>query len=191
MGLFSKKEKKSESEIPVLPRLPKLPELPHIEPVRDKAIHQLPSFPSNSIGKKFSRDSIKDAVSGGRGEEDFYADEFSDDEMRMMREPLRRPLTEEVGADRGMRRGFPEREGRMGGTFRQEEEPVFVRIDRFEEGLKLFEGIKNQISEIERILAETKMLKEREGAELHSWENELKRMKIEIEKIGRDIFSKV
>lgn len=186
MGLFGKKEKKSETEIPVLPRLPRLPELPDMEFMGDRTIHQLPSFPSNSIGKKFSQDSIKDAVSGERGGEDFYADEFSDNEMRMMRGPLRKPLTEEMEEDIGA--GFPER---ARGTFRQEAEPVFVRIDRFEEGLKIFEGIKNQISEIERVLAETRRLKEKEEAELNSWENELKRMKMEIERMGRDIFSKV
>ncbi|MDZ4226714.1 MAG: hypothetical protein U1B79_01235 [Candidatus Pacearchaeota archaeon] len=186
MGLFSKKEKKSEEGIPALPRLPRLPDFPEMDERDDRTIHQLPSFPSNSFGKKFSRDSIKDAVSGERGEEDFYADELSGDEIRMMREPLRRPMTEEMEEEMEM----PERTGMMGG-FRQEAEPVFVRIDRFEEGLKMFDGIKNQMSEIERILAETKRLKEKEEAELHSWENELKRMKSEIEKIGRDIFSKV
>ncbi len=86
-----------------------------------------------------------------------------------------------------MGRRFPERPG----VLRQEAEPVFVRIDKFEEGLKLFERIKNQLYEIERVLAETRKLKEKEEAELHSWENELKRMKMEIEKMGRDIFSKV
>ncbi|HKZ33918.1 MAG TPA: hypothetical protein VJ142_01615 [Candidatus Nanoarchaeia archaeon] len=187
MGLFGKKEKKSETEIPALPRLPRLPEFPDLGSMGDRTIHQLPSFPSNSIGKKFSRDSIKDAVSGGRGGEDFYADEFSGDEMRMMREPLRKPFAEEM-EDVEER---PESTGRLRGSFRQEAEPVFVRIDRFEEGLKLFEGIKNQLSEIEGVLAETRKLKEREEAELHSWENELKRMKMEIEKMGRDIFSKV
>jgi len=188
MGFFSKKEKKDEMGIPSLPRLPRLPDFPDMdmEPMDDRAIHQLPSFPSNSFGKKFSRDSIKDAVSGERGEKDFYADEFSDDEMRMMREPSRRPMTEEMEDEEEEL----EREGRMS-NFRQEAEPVFVRIDRFEEGLKLFEGIKHQISEIERVLAETKRLKEKEDAELHSWENELRRMRGEIEKMGRDIFSKV
>ena len=203
MGLFSKKEEKVETDIPALPRLPRLPDFSEME---DKTIHQLPSFPSNSLGKKFSRDSIKDAVSGERGGGNFYADEFSDDEMRMMRGPLRKPMTEEVEEDEEaefpermrtvsrQEREFserPERMERMRMAPRQETEPVFVRIDKFEEGLKIFEGIRDQISEIERILAETKRLKEKEDAELRSWENELKRMKGEIERMGGDIFSRV
>ncbi|MEK6840406.1 MAG: hypothetical protein AABX79_00435 [Nanoarchaeota archaeon] len=203
MGLFGKKEKRGESidEIPSLPRLPRLPELPDMGMgMEDKSIRQLPSFPSNSIGKRFSQDSIKDAVSGGRGGRDFYADDVSGDEMRMMQEPLRKPFAEEMEdmqeEDRGKGMVFPQRQGferpGAGGVgFRQELEPVFVRIDKFEEGLRIFEDIKNQISEIERVLAETKRLKEKEEAELRSWEDELKRMKMEIEKMGRDIFSKV
>ena len=191
MGLFGKKEKKSETEIPSLPKLPRLPEFPDMGLSEDRTIHQLPSFPSNSFGKKFSRDSIKDAVSGERGERDFYADDFSDREreMRMMRGPLRKPLSEEVDEGDLEEKEFPEKEEKM--SFRQEAEPVFVRIDRFEEGLRVFDGIKKQISEIERILAETRGLKEKEEAELRSWEDELKKMKMEIERMGRDIFSKV
>lgn len=201
MGLFGRKEKKGGSmdEIPALPRLPRLPEFPEIGAgMEDQTIRQLPSFPSSSIGKRFSQDSIKDAVSGGRGGENVYADDFSGNEIRMMQEPLRRPFAEEVEDEEeestGNRMVFPQRQSERPGNgsgFRQELEPVFVRIDRFEDGLRIFEDIKNQISEIERVLAETKRLKEKEEAELRSWEEELKRMKIEIEKMGRDIFSKV
>lgn len=187
--------------MPSLPQLPRLPDLPDMGPpdVSDSlgmSIHQLPSFPSNSLGTKFSRDAVKDAVSGEKRGGEFYADDFSDDEMRMMREPLRRPLAEEMDEDRDVvTDGEFERprtgDGRRFGGFRSEAEPVFVRIDRFEESLKLFENVKDQISAIERMLSETKRLKEKEEAELHSWEMELKRMREEIEKIGTTIFSKV
>ncbi len=188
MGLFSKKEKPADSGIPMLPKLPRLPDLPDMEEYDERSIHQLPSLPSNSIGAKFSRDTIKDAVSGERGR-DFYADDFSEEEMRMMRDPLRRPTTEEVEEEIEEEMEMPRRQ--MSPGLRQEVEPVFVRIDRFEEGLKLFETIKDQINAIERALADTKKVKEREEAELNSWESELKRMKEEIEKIGRNIFSKL
>ncbi|MEK6847590.1 MAG: hypothetical protein AABX50_00510 [Nanoarchaeota archaeon] len=187
MGLFGNKEKRSEAEIPALPKLPRLPDLP-MDSMGDRMIHQLPSFPSSSFGKKFSQDSIKDAVSGER-EGGFNADDFFDEETRRMREPLRKPMAEEVEEE--IEEEFPERLEKPRQMFRQEAEPVFVRIDRFEEGLKLFETVKNQISEIERVLAETKRLKEKEEAELRSWGDELKKMRGEIEKIGQDVFSKV
>jgi len=187
MGLFSRKEKIEDSRIPMLPMLPRLPDLPDMEDYPDRTIHQLPSLPSSSIGAKFSRDTIKDAVSGEKSGGDFYADD-SEDEMRMMREPLRRPTTEEMEEER---EEFRERPSRQTSMYREEAEPVFIRIDRFEESMKLFETIKQQISEIERVLADTKRIKEKEEAELNSWEGELRRMKEEIEKIGTNIFSKV
>jgi len=186
MGLFSKKDKKREPEIPTLPKLPKLPDLSEWE---ERDISALPSFPSNNIGKKFSQNSIKDAVSGEKEDDNFYADEFPDSEMRMMQEPPRKPLAEEVEEE--IDEEFPEIPIKSASKFRQEAEPVFVRIDKFEEGLRTFEAIKSQISEIEKILAETRGIKEKEEIELRSWENELKRMGGEIEKIGRDIFSKI
>ncbi len=194
MGLFSRKEKTVDSGIPMLPRLPRLPDLPDMEDFPEGNIHQLPSLPSNSIGARFSRDTIKDAVSGEkRGGKDFYADDFSDDEMRMMHEPLRRPLAEEmednVGESREEFHDIPRRVSGLG--LREEAEPVFVRIDRFEEGLRLFEAVKDQISAIERSLAETRRIKEREEIELQAWENELKKMREEMEKIGRNVFSKI
>jgi len=187
MGLFGKKEKKSEA-MPMPSGLPRLPDLPDMGEYADMPIHQLPSFPTSSMGTKFSRDAVKDAVSGEkRGE--FYADDFSGDEMRMMQEPLRRPLSEEIEEDREELNEMPRKP--MMSNIRAEAEPVFIRIDRFEEGLKLFEAVKDQISAIERNLAETRRIKEKEEAELQAWENELKSMKDEMEKISSNIFSKI
>ncbi len=205
MGLFGKKEKSGENQIPQLPQLPKLPDLPKLPEFSeedDSGIHQLPSFPSSPIGKKFSQDSIKDAVSGEK--RGMYANDFPEDEemgVGMMQSISKKPMTEEVEDE--IDEEFPEKNLKMksdmsiksnvgtGIGFRQETEPVFVRIDRFEEGLRTFEDIKNQISDIEHVLSQTKSLKEKEEAELASWEAELKRMKEEVEKIGRDIFSKI
>ena len=78
MGLFGKKEKKSEVEIPTLPKLPKLPDFPEMS---DEGIRQLPSFPSSQIGKKFSQDTIKDAVSGERGDKSFYEEDLPEEEI--------------------------------------------------------------------------------------------------------------
>lgn len=189
MGLFNKKEKKVEEGLPSLPQLPKLPDFPDFEDYEKSSYHQLPSFPSNSIGTKFSQDSIKDAVSGGmKGDED-YGEGFDEDEMRRMQRPIKKPMTEEIG---DMEEEFPENRFReskrdVGG----EAGPIFVRVDRFEEGLKLFENIKRQISDIEKNLGDLKAIKEKEENELEDWENELKKIKDQIEKINEDIFMKV
>lgn len=183
MGLFNKKKKeKKRVEIESLPDLPRLPEFPKLDDEEPIKLHQLPSFPSNSFGTKFSQDTIKEAVAGKKEGFEADADEFLDeDEIRMMQEPLKKPLTEEVG-DR-----ISERFERK----RSVAEPVFIRIDRFEEALKVFGQTKRKISEIERILEDIKRIKEKEDKELQSWENEVRSMRGQIEKIDRDIFSKI
>ena len=190
MGLFKKKEQKQQA-MPMLPKLPKLPDLPEMGDYQNssnKDVNKLPSLPSNSIGSKFSRDTIKDAVSGDMGgDEDFYEES---EEMEMP-EHFRRPSTEEMEEEGDMDMPMRRKGRSMATSFREEAEPVFIRIDRFEESLKLFETIKKQISDIDRILSQTKEMKQKEETELNSWENELKKMKDEVEKIGANIFSKV
>ena len=192
MGLFgkNKKEERKKDEIPQLPTLPKLPEFPGFEEDSNQPmqIHRLPSFPSSSLGTRFSQNTIKEAVTGEkRGDPDGNADDFADDEsgdrdaMRMMQEPLKKPFTEELG-----NRGFPSKfsSGMI-------PEQVFIRIDKFENAMSIFNGAKKKISEIEATLEEIKGVKEKEDRELEAWENEIKSMKDQIEKVDRDIFSRV
>lgn len=193
MGLFGKKKKEgnlarpSSGNMPSLPELPKLPDFPHMEnsdysDMRDsEKIHKLPSFPSSSLGTKFSQDTIKEAVTGEE-EDEGYADDFAseyDEDMQMMR-PLKKPLTEEIG-ERG--------HGRT--VSRSSPEPVFIRIDRFEDALRIFNETKRKVSEIEKVLGEIKQIKEKEGEELRAWENDMKIIKSEMEKVDADIFSKI
>lgn len=177
MGLFNKSKKEVKmGEIPSLPDLPKLPDFPMLEE-EDSRLHKLPSFPDNSLGTKFSQNTIKDAIAGEEEGEYGNANEFADeDAIRMMQKPLRKPLTEEMGMRSSMRTGA---------------EPVFIRIDKFEDALKIFSETKRKLSEIERLLDEAKRLKEKEEGELQTWENEIKSMKGQIEKVDRDIFSKI
>ena len=70
-------------------------------------------------------------------------------------------------------------------------EPVFIRIDKFEESMKVFHAIRSQISEIESLVKETKDIKSKEEQELASWEKEIQKIKNEIDKVNNDIFSRV
>ncbi len=176
MSLFNKKKsvKKEVSSLPPLPKLPELSELPD-EP---NQIHKLPSFPSNSLGTKFSNDTIKDAVAGEKENGSFANDFLDKDEIRMMQGPARKPLIKEI------------KETRFG-QGKNIAEPIFIRIDRFEEALKIFNETKKKMSHIERILEDVKEIKEKEESELKTWENEVRSMKEQIEKVDRDIFSKI
>ncbi len=205
MSLFHRDNKKEEakrsiSEMPKFPELPKLPELPPFDEDSDteETLHQLPSFPLNSLGEKFSQNTIKKAVAGKKEEEEVLdADESSDEEeSEMMQRPLSklrrgdfenyeegfpiRPKSKEVSRS-FIERNYPTRKA----------EPIFIRIDKFEESMHLFENIRRQISEIEHLIKNTKDIKTREEEELNSWENQLQEIKKQVEKVDQDIFSKI
>ena len=191
MGWFNKKEKKSKEEfVPSLPKLPKLPEIKQETKNKDQT-YKLPSFPNNSIGKKFSQNTIKKAVSGKKeGEGAFKADEFKEDETRMMQKPLKKQSTKEFSLPE--KRDSLEKEiPNQFETSIKEVEPIFIRIDKFEDSLHQFEKAKEKISEIEKTLKEINKINEQEEKELNSWGREMLKIKGHIEKIDKELFSKL
>jgi len=195
MGWFSKKE--DEEKIPSLPELPKLPEFSMIkDDEEERKIHQLPSFPNSSIGQKFSQNTIKEAVTGGKEEK-----RVREINKIMAREIPTIPQPFEINAKPEIRFPFkkdlerntqeiPEEFEEAARTIKKAE-PVFIRIDKFEDSLNSFNKIKKQIWEIEKMLGEIKKIKEKEEGELEAWEKELKIIKGQIEKIDKNMFSKV
>jgi hypothetical protein len=216
MGLFKKKQDENKkytmednSDAPQLPDLPKLPDFPGMEepqniPTKNKSqLPQLPSFPNNSLGNKFSQNTIKEAVAGEKEvDSEGDANEFTS-EMPKAERKMRKPLE-------GMQRGIMSRtreepednyyeesyERRPSYSRRQysapkKEGPVFIRLDNFEESMKIFHETKEQISDIEHLLKDIKELKKKEEEELDSWEDEIQEIKNQIEKVDEDIFSKI
>ena len=186
MGLFSKKSDKNEQGIPKLPELPSLPQFPDMDEY-SKEIHELPSFPSSGMGERFSRETIKNAISGD-GDDD-------DEEPKITREELM-PLPE----FKNFPKTTPQKNyNKIANNISKpvsygktmEAEPVFIQIHKFEEALQIFKETKNKINEIESLLEETKNLKEKEDGELSKWSMEVQEMKRKIEKVDNDIFSKV
>ncbi|VVB82314.1 Uncharacterised protein [uncultured archaeon] len=192
MALFKKKEKKGGvkmqkmEEIPRLPELPQLPELPDFSDLEEKSeepMTQLPSLPSNSLGNKFSQNIIKEAVSGKKENMGIGADDFAEE-----LQPMQRPMIREVPERESFSYpSYPKTEKQMV----RESEPLFIRIDRFEEGSQTFDEVKKQISEIEKMFGDVKKIKEKEENEIKMWEDEIKQIKEKIEKIDSDIFSKL
>jgi len=207
MGWFNKKEEKKE-EMPSLPELPKLPEIPQIneeipqinkEPPRINeedipSIHQLPSFPNSQLGQKFSQNTIKEAVTGRKEVEDaFDADDFAEEKTQTTlghqeEDPLPEidfPFKEDV------EKKTAEVSESFGKTKHKIEKPIFIKLDKFEESIGIFEKIKKNVKEIEKMLEDTKEIKEKEEKELEEWERELKIIKGQIEKIDKNVFSKI
>ena len=184
MALFKKKEKKEDtSDIPRLPEIPQLPELPEFpeaepnEMEKSVELPQLPSFPNGSLGNKFSQNTIKEAITG-RKEEEVGAEEFTE-EIPMMQRPLMR---EESRRDvyTPLQR-----------TKTKETGPIFIRIDKFEEGSQSFEEVRRKISEIENMFNDVRKVKEKEDKELQMWEDEIRQIKEKIDSIDKNIFSNI
>jgi len=200
MVWFKKKVKENKEQgIPMLPELPKLPELPEIkeEEIRnlDGTHSQLPSFPISSLGEKFSQNTIKDAITGKKEDEEvFDANELAqmEKEMRMMQKPLKKQLTKDLPYSKKNRiplnRKIPELEEELRP---KKVEPVFIRIDKFEESLQIFNKTKKQLAEIENMLKGIQRIKGEEERELEYWENEINSIKEQIDKVDKDIFSKI
>ncbi len=186
MGLFKKEKAGEKREVkggpPQLPELPKLPELTETEEkgLYSQSVNQLPRFPNNSLGEKFSQNTIKEAVAGEKeGDGGFDANDFAE-QMQMMQKPQKTQFSQEISLEPKE----PEiKNKRM--------EPVFIRLDKFEDSMNLFKKTKKQLSEIETMLNNIRKLKNEEEKELELWEKEMQSVKAQIEKVDNDIFSKV
>lgn len=210
MGLFKKKDDKKDSKkmnhpakipapsqtVPKLPELPKLPDFPGAEDEYNSSetLPQLPSFPNNSFGDKFSQNTIKEAVAGEKEVEPEDAEDSMEshedtDEMPMMQE-----LPEEMPMPK-MTTGMLEQKSypsySKSYTTQKKPEPVFIRLDKFEESMDIFNDAKEQISEISDLLKNIKEMKQKEDEELNTWENQIQEIKKQIEKVDQDIFSKI
>ncbi len=180
MGWFGKDDKEGMNSMPEIPKLPELPELPKLDTDNEK-LPQLPSFPASNLGEKFSQSAIKEAVTGKK-----EVEEDADDEDQMMPLPPKmseEPMTKDIEE---VPQGFREAVSMV-----RKAEPVFVRIDKFEQSLKVFEKAKDKVMDIEKMLKDIKKLKEQEEEELNNWEKEIQTTKEQIERVDKELFSKI
>lgn len=180
------------SEIPDIPEIPQLPELPE-PPQWNKEINdevpKLPIFPANTLGEKFSQNTIKEAISGkGEVTKGFSkVDDFAKSEMQMIPKSLSKIHEEEFELPKyEVPREFREAAVRV-----KRAEPVFIRIDKFQETLDILETTKTKIEDMRKVLNEIKKVKEEEDKTIQEWEREVQLIKSKIERIDKDLFSKV
>ncbi len=196
MSWFGKKETENldEDQIPSLPRLPELPSLPEMSEDRPRkdSLQQLPSYPSTTTGNLFSQNAIKDAVDGEE-EDRGTLGSFSDFNPEITKAPLKSKI-KEIPMTKGLSRKstyqIPE-EFKDADRKVREAEPIFIRLDKFEDSLNTFQKTKDKINEIEKMLRDIKTLKDEEEKELEYWEQELKSIRSQIDRIDEDLFSKI
>ncbi|MFH1500481.1 MAG: hypothetical protein ABIE22_00880 [archaeon] len=190
MALFKKNKKEAfpeRSDIPSLPELPPLPESSELSPrFAGNDLSSLPSFPGSSSGDRMSQEVVKEAV-----KEPFKIPErkmlppsgLKEGKLTFEMAPIEAPSLPAPPV-------MPIRSYSPPITPRRDE-PIFIRIDKFEEAVETFEIVKNKLSEIESSLKELKNIKDKEEKELDNWEAEIEKIKLKIDNVDKRVFNKL
>jgi hypothetical protein len=183
MGLFGKKE-----EIPKIPVAPTLPELPKIEAA--PGLPELPSFPPHPKNNNFNQDMVKSAVTdtSSLGNKILehpkpHSKEILKEEESVIPKP---PVKESVPS-------LPKTPSPIKDLKSEHNinEPIFVRIDKFQSSQKNFETIKDKVREIEAVLRKIKDIKSQEEEELKGWSEDIEKLKSRLTEIDNEIFNQI
>jgi flagellar motility protein MotE (MotC chaperone) len=165
MSFFKRKEEK-KSELPELPEMPGLPELPELP---KKNAQPLPVFPTNQIGESIGLTTIKNSINEANSEKSAS--------------PIAEKRTIEI-PDISKASEFTKSYSAM-------KEPVFIKLDKFQDAVKKFEEIKMKVSDIQNSLEKLRDIKDKEEIELKSWEEEMQSIKDRVNLIDNSLFNKI
>ena len=70
-------------------------------------------------------------------------------------------------------------------------EPIFVRIDKYQESKENLQEVKRKILEIESLLRDIKEIKSREDSQLREWDSDIQEAKAKLDKIDKIMFQKM
>ena len=70
-------------------------------------------------------------------------------------------------------------------------EPIFVRIDKFQDSQKNMENIKQKIQKIESVLKKIEDVRIKEEAELKGWSEDINNIKSRLAEVDTDIFDQI
>ncbi|MBM3234136.1 hypothetical protein FJZ19_03505 [Candidatus Pacearchaeota archaeon] len=173
---FQKKseEKPKDKSLPELPELPELPGLPISPDIVKEELPVLPTFPNSETGDKINQEAIKSSFEPQKIKP--YTKEISSPK-EVIKTPIKL-MTKELPISRIEPRAV-------------EKQPVFVRIDKFQEAIKNFEDIRKKLFEIENYLSEIKAIRLKEEKELEGWETEILELKNKLESIDSLVFKKI
>jgi len=196
MGLFSKNNK-----VPEIPSAPVLPQLPNSE---KKSLPELPSFPANSINENFNQEMVKSAVADvpSHEEEEVHVDipsglhaaEAQKGESLIPQKSSGNSipnLPSQHYVDEMPMRTFEMSLDTQSKPIQKSTEPIFVRIDKFQNAQKNFEGIKENVREIESVLSKIKGAKSKEEIELKGWSEDIEKIKLRLAEVDSDIFNQI
>ena len=175
------KQKIKKEEIPELPELPPLPELdykPDIKRLKTGIKDELPplsSFPTFSAKEKIGNVSAKHEI---KEPLKIKVDLPRKSRTRELEENEIREKTGHIPIVKEISSGI-------------KIEPIFVRIDKYQQAMSQFQSIKKRLTEIDNLLRNIKEMRNKEEAELQQWEQEIQEAKSKINNIDKTIFSKL
>jgi hypothetical protein len=71
------------------------------------------------------------------------------------------------------------------------DQPVFIKLDKFQDAVHKFEEVKSKVKDIENSLIKIKDIKSKEEIELKAWEQEVQMIKEKVSNIEGSLFSKL
>ena len=163
MGLFSKKKK----EVKKIDVLPPLPEIPKFEP-RPVSNIEMPSYEPamTAIKKEVGEPQIDSRI----------------DLAIPMRKPSETIIRKSLIEERPIAEQRPET------RYSKEEKPVFVKIDKYRDALRMIEDIKSKIEEAEKSISELESIKNAEQKNIESWKSDLNEIKSKLLDIDKKLF---
>lgn len=207
MGLFTKEEK-----VPSIPKAPVLPELPKpkVETPK-KDLPGLPSFPANSKNENLNQEMVKSAVTDmpSPGENEVHVEipqgihvrESAKEESKIPPMPSPKPSITESPVLPSIPTISKEIEPQPIVSAPQSivptsqrstlNEPIFVRIDKFQSSQKNMEQIKEKIEKIETVLKKIEDVRSKEEVELKSWTEDIGKIKSRLAEVDADIFDQI
>lgn len=203
MGWFSKKEEVPEVEH-ASSRINSIPELPSFPNQQKKdSLPELPSFPNNASSQNLNQEIVKSAVS------DLDSSPEEDNEVESQEVVKTLPKKEifqntmNIPSKKEMNSPIPSPPKRIEqpkitpkimpgkNSSLNDDEPIFVRLDKFQSAQKSLDTIMKRISEIDFTIKEIKEVKDKEDEELSKWAKETEELKSLVSKIDDEIFGKI
>lgn len=209
MGLFNKKQ-----EIPELPPLPNLPPI-YEEPGKPgKSRKELPELPKNNFGEDLNQEIVKSAVNNTNTDQNVeqLPRNFKLDSQKPLLHNLpegdlipavpknknQPPMTREIPVmpeynetSEMHRRALELPAEAVVRSLTKDIEPIFVRIDKFQDAQKKFNDIQKAIKEIGETQKKIKDAKVKEDVEIDMWSQEIEKVKARLGEVDRDIFDKL
>ncbi|MFA5857420.1 MAG: hypothetical protein WC867_08720 [Candidatus Pacearchaeota archaeon] len=197
MGLFSKQKEELVNSEPV-PGLPELPEMVEDMPVINQEYTQsaLPVISQPEIVKPITiiqppSQSEEFGIEYGMQKSKFDTinniDDYQQEQPKPIIQSKEKPKIEPPPKtiERVERKEIKETS-----TISKKDEPVYLRLDKFKITMDNFDGIKDKLKEMEKLIQKLRDIKGDEEKELTEWEQEIQIIKARMETIDKTIFDK-